>query len=1080
MSFIPKNPLSFPEIEHTPSTPLGTRGLFAKEDGFYEVDSSGKANKHTTDIDRANSLKYYGNAGIIPSAQDLFNFEIDVNTMTATVIRPDGIDMYAHLDGFSGDITIPYEYKIKNGKSAGVYKVTKIGNAAFYWSDITDVHIPNTITEIGVSAFGWCQNLKSITLPASLLSIEESAFGQCSNLTDVYFKWTKTQWDSINIGADNLELTSANIHYDHTATTKGYVDSAINEVATKCIQSSDWNQADETKADYIKNKPSITNGESAYSIEGGYQTLAGSKAFTITNINEDSSTFTLDDVAGLKDGMEYSFHIRYTKLDESGNFSLKYVETRQRMNFGTILSISGKDVKVSNFPTKAEINIENNFVFYPFQSNENFEYEGIDEEVNTFRIIAEPTLGTRSIGYATRTDGYNNQALSKGASSKGEGNISYGSYSDTSGKNNKAGYCAFSTGIENHSKAETAFTANRGNVVTANQGAAFGSSNEVNGTNGFGVGNKNKLGKNSASSFVGGEGNFVADNGASRQSFTFGKGHYNNSDQSAIFGLRNKATKSAAFVVNSDNEANAVNTAVFGQGNTATTAGQMVRGRFSEPSSDYIDIVGYGEDKNNKKNIYTLSKKGVGWFAKGLKIGGAKQSEGIDVATIDTVYGDEIDNKWNYNTEAPMMMYHISNGYDRSPFEECFILNKAYPCPDSEDSFYNMQIAISKDGKIKYRYANDDALDTVDWYEDATPTKLSQLKDDIGFDDVKTMYDTLMDGGYNTDKIISAFESAFEGRQIANENVERIESVESSIAEFGAVISEKEDAANKITSILQDATDTQYPSAKASYKAIENAKDTAMRYADSITKDFIFGSEIDEKYNADSVIPQILTYYSSGYDNAPFSTSGIIITSMADETGEDEYGSYKVCPQWAISELGELKYRMVTYGETNYRTPWSENLIPTKLSQLKNDTGYLEPKSLFGEQLFYNEIDTKYYPGKKNIPLVMTYDSRNRDNADEYYENAPFFQCTIITMHQECFYGDMENINYTSYQIATDGCSIKVRWGAADNTETFESIPWVKIPSADDIDELEDKIGDIETALDSIIEIQNALIGGDA
>lgn len=45
MSFIAKNPLSLPEIEHTPSTPPGTRGLFAKEDGWYDIDSSGKTRK---------------------------------------------------------------------------------------------------------------------------------------------------------------------------------------------------------------------------------------------------------------------------------------------------------------------------------------------------------------------------------------------------------------------------------------------------------------------------------------------------------------------------------------------------------------------------------------------------------------------------------------------------------------------------------------------------------------------------------------------------------------------------------------------------------------------------------------------------------------------------------------------------------------------------------------------------------------------------------------------------------------------------------------------------------------------------
>lgn len=46
MSFIAKNPLIIPEIKHTPSAPLvGTRGLFPKEDGWYDVDSDGNVRK---------------------------------------------------------------------------------------------------------------------------------------------------------------------------------------------------------------------------------------------------------------------------------------------------------------------------------------------------------------------------------------------------------------------------------------------------------------------------------------------------------------------------------------------------------------------------------------------------------------------------------------------------------------------------------------------------------------------------------------------------------------------------------------------------------------------------------------------------------------------------------------------------------------------------------------------------------------------------------------------------------------------------------------------------------------------------
>ena len=46
MSFIPKNPLIIPQIEESPSAPIpGTRGLFAKPDGWYDIDSSGNEQK---------------------------------------------------------------------------------------------------------------------------------------------------------------------------------------------------------------------------------------------------------------------------------------------------------------------------------------------------------------------------------------------------------------------------------------------------------------------------------------------------------------------------------------------------------------------------------------------------------------------------------------------------------------------------------------------------------------------------------------------------------------------------------------------------------------------------------------------------------------------------------------------------------------------------------------------------------------------------------------------------------------------------------------------------------------------------
>ena len=46
MSFIPKSPLNIPEVNATPPLPIpGTRGIFAKKDGWYDIDSNGVIRK---------------------------------------------------------------------------------------------------------------------------------------------------------------------------------------------------------------------------------------------------------------------------------------------------------------------------------------------------------------------------------------------------------------------------------------------------------------------------------------------------------------------------------------------------------------------------------------------------------------------------------------------------------------------------------------------------------------------------------------------------------------------------------------------------------------------------------------------------------------------------------------------------------------------------------------------------------------------------------------------------------------------------------------------------------------------------
>ena len=82
-----------------------------------------------------------------------------------------------------------YEWNSKSSEIKEVViqkSVSNIGNYAFQGcTNLTSITIPDSVTSIGSSAFSNCTSLTSVTIPDSVTSIGNSSFSNCTNLTSV-------------------------------------------------------------------------------------------------------------------------------------------------------------------------------------------------------------------------------------------------------------------------------------------------------------------------------------------------------------------------------------------------------------------------------------------------------------------------------------------------------------------------------------------------------------------------------------------------------------------------------------------------------------------------------------------------------------------------------------------------------------------------------------------------------------------------------------------------------------------------------------------------------------------------------
>ena len=122
----------------------------------------------------AYAITYNGTCG---EEGDNLRWEYSTNTVTLTIAGTGRMEeaAYANWEDYAADIQ---RIVIKDG-------VTNISEAAFYYypfSNLYEVKLGNTLTDIGVDAFRDCSKLEIINFPSSLKNIQDGAFLDCSSL----------------------------------------------------------------------------------------------------------------------------------------------------------------------------------------------------------------------------------------------------------------------------------------------------------------------------------------------------------------------------------------------------------------------------------------------------------------------------------------------------------------------------------------------------------------------------------------------------------------------------------------------------------------------------------------------------------------------------------------------------------------------------------------------------------------------------------------------------------------------------------------------------------------------------------
>ena len=149
-----------------------------------------------TSVEIANTVKEIGENAFSSTRIAVFNIPSSVTTIGDYAFCPSSDSKSTKM--FTTAINVDAANNFFTSRDGVLYNkdMTKLIQAPSAFSGNNgDFKVPDTVIQIGKSAFMKCLNLKSVLIPKSVELINESAFSLCKNLTDITIENDSTNLD---------------------------------------------------------------------------------------------------------------------------------------------------------------------------------------------------------------------------------------------------------------------------------------------------------------------------------------------------------------------------------------------------------------------------------------------------------------------------------------------------------------------------------------------------------------------------------------------------------------------------------------------------------------------------------------------------------------------------------------------------------------------------------------------------------------------------------------------------------------------------------------------------------------------